>query len=182
MPKPIAVAVRQQIIERHQAGESLAQISRELRVPYESSRNVWRVYRQTGRIAPNYAACGRRVQASRRVYRAALYLKRRHPTWGAVLIRQLIGDKWSEEAVPHARSLQRWFRQAGLNPPRPVLGQARRGRGREAHNVWEMDSREGITLSNGEKVIWLLVSDEASGAVLGGEVFPHGPRQPIGGG
>lgn len=182
MPKPIPVAVRQQIVERHQMGERLAQISPELEVPYESARNVWRVYRQEGRIAPNYAACGRQVQASRWVYRAALFLKRRHPTWGAPLIRQIIGDQWSTEALPHAGSLQRWFRQAGLNPPQAaVVGEARRGRGRAAHPVWEMDSREGMILSNGEKVSWLVVSDEASGAVLSGEVFPHSPRQSIGG-
>lgn len=55
-------------------------------------------------------------------------------------------------------------------------GQARHGRGKAPHNIWEMDSREAIQLASGEKVSWLLVSDEASGAVLGGEIFPPRPR------
>lgn len=180
MPKPIPVAKRRQIVERHQQGESLKQIAEDLSMAYASVRNVWGLYRREGRIEPNYGACGRRgVQASRRVYRAALWLKREHPTWGAPLIGQLIRDKWPDEAMPSARTLQRWFRREGLQPQPPKrAGQARRGRGTAPHNIWEMDSREAIELATGESVSWLLISDEASGAVLGGQVFPPRPRQP----
>jgi transposase len=178
MPKAIPVVVRRQLVERHKGGESLRQLAEELCLPYESARKVWRFYRRSGQLSPNYQACGRRgVRASRRVYRAALWLKHKHPTWGAPLIRQIIRDKWGEEGVPHERSLQRWFVQAGLQAQKPkVAGQARVGRGTAAHSIWEMDSREAIQLASGEKVSWLLVSDEASGAVLGGAVFPPPPR------
>jgi transposase-like protein len=178
MPKAIAVAVRRQIVERHSGGERLSSIARDLSMPYESLRKVWRYYRHTGQLAPNYQACGKRgVRASRRVYRAAVWLKRLHPTWGAALIGQVIQDKWETEIVPHKRSLQRWFVQAGVQAPKPKAeGQARVGRGTAAHNIWEMDSREAIQLARGEKVSWLVVSDEASGAVLGGTVFPPRPR------
>lgn len=136
------------------------------------------MYRREGRVQPNYGACGQRqVQASARVYRGALWLKRAHPTWGAPLIRQLLQEKWSAEKVPHARTLQRWFRQAGVQiQPSGLRGEARHGRGKAPHNIWEMDSREAIRLANGDKVSWLLVSDEASGAILGGTVFPPEPR------
>jgi hypothetical protein len=175
MPKPIPVVIRMQVIERHQAGEGLNQIAQTLGIPYESVRKVWRVYRIEGRIAPNYAACGPQgVKASERVYRGARFLKRLHPRWGAGLIRQVLVEKWPQEQIPHERTLQRWFRVANLNPPpAKPSGQARLGRGKAAHNVWEMDSREGIELASGEKVSWLLVTDEASGAVLSGGVFPH---------
>jgi hypothetical protein len=180
MPKAIPPAIRRQIVERHTAGESLRQISREMKMPYESLRKVWRVYRLEGRLQANYVACGMKgVKANRRVYRAAIWLKRWHPSWGAGLIRQIIQDKWAAERVPDKRSLQRWFVQAGVQvKPATKLGQARQGRGKAAHNIWEMDSREAIVLANGDKVSWLLVSDEASGAVLGGTVFPPLTRQP----
>jgi hypothetical protein len=178
MPKPIPVAIRRQIVERRKQGEGLNRLAEDLSMPYESIRKVWRLYRREGRLYPNYQACGKReVKASRRVYRAAIWLKRLHPTWGAPLIRQVIRDKWVDERVPHERSLQRWFIQAGVQPKKPkVEGQARYGRGTASHNIWEMDSREAIRLANGEKVSWLLVSDEASGAVLGGEIFPPRSR------
>lgn len=179
MPKPIPVAIRRQIVERREQGERLNRLAEDLSMPYESVRKVWRLYRREGRIHPNYHACGKRgVKASQRVYRAAIWLKRQHPTWGAPLIRQVIHDKWTDEKVPHERSLQRWFVQAGLVVKKAkVEGQARLGRGKAPHNIWEMDSREAIQLANGEKVSWLLVSDEASGAILSGEVFPPRPRQ-----
>lgn len=178
MPKPIPVAIRRQIVEHRQGGERLNRIAADLSVPYESVRKVWRLYRREGRIEPNYQACGKRgVKGSRRVYRASLWLKRHHPSWGAPLIRQIIRDKWTSEQVPHERTLQRWFVQAGLSAKKVKgEGQARQGRGKAAHNIWEMDSREAIQLGSGEKVSWLLVSDEASGAVLGGEIFPPTPR------
>jgi hypothetical protein len=110
MPKPIAVAIRRQIVEQHQAGETLTHLAQRLEMPYESVRNVWRLYRKEGRSHPNYEACGQSgPRCSRRVYRAAVFLKRLHPTWGAPLIRQVIVDKWEQEYVPHVRSLQRWF-------------------------------------------------------------------------
>jgi hypothetical protein len=178
MPKPIAVAIRRQIVDRREQGERLNRIAADLSMPYESVRKVWRLYRREGRIHPNYQACGKRgVKASQRVYRAAIWLKVLHPTWGAPLIRQVIRDKWADEQVPHERSLQRWFIAAGVQPKKPKgEGQARHGRGKAPHNIWEMDSREAIQLASGEKVSWLLVSDEASGAVLGGEIFPPRPR------
>lgn len=174
MPKPIPVAIRRQIVERHKQEETLIRIAEDLSMPYESVRNVWRLYRREGRIKPNYAACGQRgVSASPRVYRAALWLKRSHPTWGAPLIRQIISDKWPDDMVPHARTLQRWFRRANLYPKKPpAVGQARRGRGKAPHNIWEIDSREQIQLATGERVSWFLVSDEHSGAVMDGQVFP----------
>ena len=174
MPKPIPVAIRRQIVERHQSGEKLVQIARRLQMPYESVRNVWRLYRKEGRIQPNYAACGKQgVRCSQRVYRAARWLKRSHPTWGAGLIRQVIVDKWPRDYVPCVRSLQRWFRQSGIHSPRSKRAyQPRKGRGKAPHNVWEMDSREQIELASGQKVTWLLNSDEASGAILSAEVFP----------
>lgn len=166
--------MRRQIVNRHKDGEPLTKIAEALAMPYESVRNVWRLYRHEGRIEPNYAACGREITASRRVYRAALFLKRCHPSWGAGLIRQIIVDKWPEEAVPHVRSLQRWFRAAGINTPRRkrIRSEHPLGRGKAPHNIWEMDSREQIKLANGEKVSWLVISDEASGSVLEGDVFP----------
>lgn len=177
MPKPIPVAIRRQIVERHQSGETLKTISKALEMPYESVRTVWRLYRSEGRINPNYGVCGQRgARCSQRVYRAALFLKRLHPTWGATLIREVILDKWCDEKVPHARSLQRWFRQVGIQTKRMKRPYEKRtGRGKAPHNVWEMDSREAIRLATQESVSWLMISDEASGAILDCTVFP--PRQ-----
>jgi len=175
MPKPIAVTIRQQIVERHQQGQSLGQIATDLRMPYSSVRNVWSVYRRTGRIAPDYQACGRRgSRASKRIQRAAVWLKRAHPKWGAPLIRVLLQQKWPQERLPHERSLQRWFRASGVGQ-RSTGRQPRHSleRGAQPHDVWEMDSKEGLILAGNEAASWVIMSDEASGSMLAGTVFPH---------
>ena len=180
MPKPIPVAIRRQIVEARQGGEKLSQIARELGMPYESVRNVWRLYRKAGRIHPNFQASGRKgARCARKVYFAAVFLKALHPSWGAGLIRQVILQRWPDAQVPSPRSLQRWFASKRRKGRALVQVEARIGRGKTPHNIWEMDSREGIRLKNGERAIWLLVSDEASGAILSSEVFPPKSSEPI---
>jgi hypothetical protein len=141
---------------------------------------VWRLHQREGRIHPNYANCGsKEPHTSQRVYRTALFLKYAHPTWGAPLIRHLIQQKWADEVVPSERSLQRWFKQAGYHAPRKKIpGERRKGRSPVVHAVWELDSREDIHLANGQPLVWLVVSDEASGAILKGQVFPSGQSEP----
>jgi hypothetical protein len=76
--------------------------------------------------------------------------------------------------VPHERTLQRWFRQAGVHRrPQGRKPRQRVKRGQTAHAVWQMDSKQAIGLANDEMVSWLLISDENSGAMLHGTVFPH---------
>jgi len=46
------------------------------------------------------------------------------------------------------------------------------GRGQAVHDVWAVDAKEAMALADGSHASWLVVSDEASGAVLHTEVFP----------
>jgi hypothetical protein len=177
MPKPIAILEQQNIVERHEQGESLAAIGRHLGRPYRSVWNVWQRYCDTGRIESHYRNCGRRGQISftGRVYRGALMLRRLHPSWGAPLIRSLLGQKWADEPLPTVRTLQYWFRQKGLNQsPRHRQPVAPVRRGEAVHEVWALDSKEKIQLANGQAVSWLTLSDEKSGVVLAGTFSPLG--------
>lgn len=178
MPQALAVPIRELIIERHAQGESLARIADNLGLSYWTVRTIWRRYRERGEagLKPDYERCKQSgPRSSRLVYRAACRLKRAHPRWGAGLIRVLIERKWPEEVVPHERTLQRWFRAAGLQPGRQRRTPGEnRARGQAPHEVWEMDAKEHIGLANGEEVSWLLISDEKSGAQLDATVFPPG--------
>lgn len=181
MGRPVPMTTREQIVHRHEAGKSLQAIAADLELSPYTVRNLWRRYRDHGwaGLAPHYEACGRKgPQCSARVYRGALWLKRAHPKWGARLIRMVLAEKWPEEYMPHERTLQRWFRQAGLNRQRGHQPSRHHGRGVEPHGVWAMDAKENIRLGSGERVSWLIISDEASGAVLAGAIFPPGDLVP----
>ena len=71
-----------------------------------------------------------------------------------------------------ARTLQRWFEKNAvpLAPPgkRP---EAQSSRATRPHETWQMDAKEFVRLKNGQRVSWLRVVDEFTGAVLGTVVF-----------
>src|SRR5207244_8187324 len=86
------------------------------------------------------------------------------------------------EAVPAERTLQRWFRRAGLGPaPKGRRLKTAAPRATRPHEVWQMDAKERVLLHSGEHVSWLRLADECSGAVLGTRVFPPGELEPSAG-
>lgn len=179
MPCAIALPLRQQLVQRAQQGQSLRQIAADLGLAYRTVRGLWRRYRERGDagLTPDYARCGRAgVRFAPALQDAALTYKREHPRWGAPLIRHLLTQDFPQQPVPGVRTLQTWFRQAGLATPRARTPTAPRERGRVAHAVWQLDAKEEIPLANGQRVVVFAVSDEATGAVLSAATFPPAQR------
>ena len=177
MPAALPLPTRSAIVERRQQGMAFRQIATELQTPYASVRQVWHHWQQRGTLQPNSAACAhpgpRKPEA---VYAAAVDLKRQHPRWGAVVIRLELLQRFAETEVPAVRTLQTWFRQAGVNRRRrPVSVQASVARGREVHDGWAVDAKEQMTLGDGSGASWLTITDETSGAILQATAFPPRP-------
>lgn len=176
MPTAIAVPIRQQMIELRTQGKSYQQIAEQLSQSPHSVRGICRRWRKLGAagLAPSYERCGhRQIHFARLMWRAAIYLKRRHPDWGGGFIRLQLQQRWSGQPIPCERTLQRWFRAAGVATPaarRPV-GPPRE-RARQAHQCWQVDALSHQSLADGSSASWLTATDEASGAVLEGSVFP----------
>jgi len=53
-------------------------------------------------------------------------------------------------------------------------------RAHRPHEVWQMDAAERIRLGSGQRVSWLRLLDECSGAVLQTTIFPPGVLEPSG--
>lgn len=174
MPAALPIPIRKEIIERRSRGESFRHIAREMGLSYDSVRAIWRHWTTQGKVAPNYEACRHAgPRKPRAVVERALAMKREHRRWGAGLIRLVLSDEFAASEVPSDRSLQRWFRQAGLG--RAPTTQHRTPfvrRGQAAHEVWAVDAKEKIGLADGSQVSWLTISDEASGAILHAAGFP----------
>ncbi|HEV2109641.1 MAG TPA: helix-turn-helix domain-containing protein [Thermomicrobiales bacterium] len=177
MSRAVPVPLREQLIARHRQGESLAAIARDLRISYWTVRTLWRRYRDAGDagLVPAYASCGRPgPRGSRRIYRAACWLRRRHPSWGAGPIRALLAQRYPDEPLSHGRTLERWFRAQGLGPPprrpRPPTG----ARATDPHAIWQLDATEHIRLADGTQVSWMTPIDEAYGGILTPVVSPQG--------
>jgi transposase len=175
MPRALPLALREEIVRRRQQGEPLTAIAVALKVPYRTVRRWWHKYQEKGPagLQTHYDHCGPKgPKAPPAVHAAALELKREHPTWGAGLIRLQLVEQFGAGAVPQERALQRWFRAAGLQPPRAQRPPVERRRGKEAHQVWQMDAKEQMRLGDGTGTSVLSVTDEATGAILELAPFP----------
>ena len=176
MPAPVPFAIRQAIARRHQRGETPAAIARALGRPVRTVQHLVARGRRQGAAAlvPAYPRGERpRPRAAARARDQAVGLRRDHPTWGAGLIRLFL-QLPPGRRPPAERTLQRWFRRDGLGPApkgrRPAAAPAARA-GRP-HDVWQVDAKEQVRLRSGQRVSWLRVVDECSGAVLWTRVFP----------
>jgi transposase len=176
MPAPTPLPLRQAILRRHRRGEMATTIAQALGLRPPTVRKLLRRWRHhaDGGLAPAYQASDRpRSPDAQRLHDHALALRREHPTWGAGLIRVFLGRHDPPAQVPAERTFQRWFHQAGLGPApkgrRPAL---HLDRATQPHAVWQVDAKERVRLLSGERVSWLRIVDECSGAVLWTAVFP----------
>ena len=185
MPQAVPQPVREEIVRRRQAGERLTHIAAALQMSYRTVRGLWRRFRQRGPagLAPDYAQCGpQRPHFDRSLQEVALALKRDHPSWGAGMIRVQLAQQFPDVPLPRPRTLQAWFRSAGLHRSRARKPPVAKQRGKVAHAVWQLDAKEQIRLADGSRSVAFCLVDEATGAALGAALFPPGQGQPGAGG
>jgi len=119
MPRAIPVAVRQQIWQRHQHGESTTELAIAYGVWPRAVRALLSRLRVAGLEAmrPNYHAPAPPPHAKPAICRATvIQLRREHPTWGAAWLLTVLRQQFPERPWPVPRTCQRWLKAAGLNP------------------------------------------------------------------
>jgi hypothetical protein len=171
MPRAVPVPIRLRLFELADQRCPASAIAQQLALPPRTVRDL--LARRPALLAaglrPAYHRCGRRLQPCD----AAIELRRQHPTWGAPYVRVVLAEG-PPGPLPSARTLQRHFRRAGLQPAPPGRRpRARRRRARRAHEVWELDACERLRLSApGQEACWVRLADEHTGAFLRTRVFP----------
>lgn len=176
MSRPTPMPLRHAILRRWHKGQSVSAIAEVLGVASRTVRHLVRRFRQQGdaAVAPSYHRL--EIQPSKGLPKAiqiAVQLRREHPTWGAGLIRVMLRRDSPSPPPPAERTLQRWFCRNGLSPaPAGRRPPGSTQRAQEPHAVWQMDAKEQVRLATGQRVSWLRIVDECSGAVLWTTVFP----------
>jgi transposase len=175
MPAPVPVPRRRLLLRLHRQGLSTSQIADRLGLATRTVRSLLRrlTARGAAGLAPSYhrghPEPGPAVQL-------ALETRRRHPAWGAEYIRTRLLLSQPDLDLPCTRTLQRHLAHAGLAPvPAGRKPLPYRDRAAAVHDVWQMDASEAVKLKDGQKVSWLRLVDECSGAFLQTRVFP--PRE-----
>jgi hypothetical protein len=173
MPAAIAVPIRQQMVDLQAQGKSYREIAQQLQQSRPSVRRICARYHREHTLVPHTQQCGHRgIRFERLIWRSAIYLKRRHRDWGGGIIRVLLQRRWPEHSIPSERTLQRWFRAAGVSSPVRPAAPPRRQRAPQVHQCWQVDAVSHQSLADGQQASWLSATDEASGALLACNAFP----------
>lgn len=121
MPRPIAVPVRQVVLERSRGGQEASRIAVDLGLSPRTVRHLLRRFRELGEggLRPGYGGPPRPAADDPReaAALAAVALRREHPGWGAPMIRSVLLRDREPASIPSVRALQRRFRREGLGPP-----------------------------------------------------------------
>jgi transposase len=174
MPIPLPMHVRHQIVEEFCKGKKLIDIAQRYHLCYSTVRGLCKRYKQQGvkGLQPHYDNCGRPKSTTALIHRAALWLKRLHPGWGAALIRIILKNRYRRAPLPGERALQRWFHAAGLYKSKSAFPPTSRPWAKQVHDTWQIDAKEQLRLGGGQRACYVTVVDEKSGALLKAFVFP----------
>jgi transposase len=175
MPAPVPLPIRQAMWRRHRRGATAAELSRDFALPPRTVRGLLARWRERGEagLAPDPTRHpGSPPPPDHPARGPALRLRREHPGWGAALIRIELEDH-GIRPLPGVRTLQRWFRSAGLAPAPPGRRpEASTPRASAPHEIWEVDAAEETRTGDGHRASWLRIADEFTGAVLHTAIFP----------
>ena len=165
---------RELIVNQKLKGKSLTCIAMENNFSYSTTCRIWRRFKRNGLqgLSANYANCGpRTIKYSKKVYRCSVWLKRKHPKWGAPFIMTILKERYPVEAFPSIRTMQLWFRKAGLSSPKAYRKEPTVEKVSAVHDRWQIDAKENLKLKDDSKACYLSVVDVKSGAALGTPVF-----------
>ena len=167
---------RELIINQKLKGESLTSIAIANNFSYSTTCRIWRRFKNNGfeGLAADYTNCGpNTIKRSKKIHRCSIWLKRKHPKWGAPFITTILRERYPKEEFPSIRTMQLWFRKAGLSFPKAYRKEPVVEKVATVHDRWQIDAKENLKLKDGSKACYLTVVDVKSGAALGAPVFPQ---------
>jgi transposase InsO family protein len=180
---PLSQAEKEHIYWGKQAGHTLTQLAAEVSCSYECARKWWRVGRDKGLEGLRAPRRGRGstgilLHFDPRVAEKALAHKRRHRPWGAnrVLVELKSDPELTGLRLPGRSRLSVFFKESCpecvasrkrrvARPPRPPEATG-------VHEVWQLDSQEGIRLHDGEIATVCNIRDPFGAAMIASRAFP----------
>jgi len=180
--KPLGITEKESIYLGKVQGRTLVDLATSANCSIATARKWWRVGRDYGleglrAIRPSRGETGPLSHFDARIAEAALRLKRMHPGWGPqrVLVDLSREPDLAELELPQCSCLANFFkvrcpecvavrRTRNPLPPRPpdVTG---------VHEMWGLDSQEGIRLSDGNIALICNIRDPVGAAMIASQAF-----------
>lgn len=181
MGVPLSHEKRKLIVQQKLKGKTLKSISEENNFSYSTTCRIWRRFKTNGSegLQADYKNCGpRTIKHSKKIHRCSVWLKRKYPKWGAPFIKTILEERYAEESFPSIRTMQLWFRKAGLSLPKAYRKEPVVEKVSAVHDRWQIDAKENLKLRDGTKACYLTIVDVKSGGVIDTPVFPQREDQP----
>jgi len=171
MAHPIPYDYRKQIVKLRQSGKTYSFIASTLGYSLKSVKRIWYAYQERGEKAlhTNYHNSGRKSIFSRSIRAQIIEIK--DGDQGAPYVRSKLLLQNVSEAIPHERTIQRWWKQQGIERPK---GNPKRKSNwtKEPCHTLQIDGKGYVKLKNGDQVSWIKIADEATGSDLHTQLFP----------
>jgi len=172
MGKAIPYDFRVRIIKKIESGQSYQETAEEFGYSESGVKKIWYAFQKEGEssLVPKYANCGRKSPYKKEIRDRVD--KIRDNQQGGTYVYSKLKEKYAEEPIPSVRTLTRWWKKEQTHRPK--------GRPREKekknwsiipHHTWQIDGKELVQLSSGQKVSWMNIGDEATAAHLKAKVY-----------
>ena len=115
MGKAIPYDFRKKIVERIKDGESYGELAKDMGFSMSGIKKIWYSYKREGEAAfeNKYSNCGHNSLYDSFIRHAANEI--RDNKQGGTYVRSKLIQKHPELAIPHERTLQRWWVSEGSN-------------------------------------------------------------------
>ena len=118
MGQALSMPIRQKIAYLNEQGTSYLQLKKDFKVAYNTIRNLCRAYKDLGiaGLQPKYGNCGNKgkIRSSTFIHRCCIFLRKKHPSWGADTIHGKIAQRFPDKELPDSRTMHRWLVNEGL--------------------------------------------------------------------
>lgn len=185
---PLSQVQKEQIYWGKLGGRSLSELATAMGCTVHCARKWWRVGRDQGlgglrAIRRGRGKAGILSGFDPAVVQTALALKQAHPGWGAkrVLLDLEADPALQGTRLPGHSRLATFFREQcpecvaarrrHRHPPQPAVTP------RQVHEQWQLDSQEGIRLSNQEVATICNIRDPLGGAMMASRAFAVGTKR-----
>ena len=181
---PLSQAEKEKIYYGKLAGKTLTELAQEIGCSKGCARKWWRRGRDEGlkgvsRSRRGRCASGILSQFEAEVSQKALQAKQANPEWGArrvlVELKQAFEAEQKEIRLPSASRLATFFKEkcpeCVSSPKAAQPAPKRPPRARGAHEIWQLDSQEGIQLQDGQIATICNVRDEVGCAQIAAQAF-----------
>lgn len=179
---PLTQAEKEHIYEGKLQGRALAEMAREVRCSLSCARKWWRRGRDHGWQGLRARRCGARrteilSRFDERIADKSLSHKRSHPRWGAdrVLVELRKDPELAGLKLPKRSCLAAFFKErcpecvASRRPRKPAPARPPRVTG--VHELWQLDSQEGIRLHDGSIASICNIRDPVGAAMIASQAF-----------